>query len=566
MHSTNSKKCYGAIISLTVSASAASGQNTPSRFEHGCVVTDSKIASQVGADVLKKGGNAVDAAIATAFALAVTFPTAGNIGGGGFMLVRLADGRSIAIDYRERAPLAATKGMYLDSSGNVIRGLSTSGYRAVGVPGTVAGMWEAHKRFGSLPWKALVQPAVDLAKNGFIVSFDLGQSLRQAGLFFAPFPESIRIFNRNGKFYEWGERLIQPELAVTLARIRDRGSDGFYQGETARLLSADMRASGGLITEKDLKGYKVTLREPLKGSYRGHEILTMPPPSSGGIALLQMLGMLESFDLKSQGFASSGAYHLMIESMKRAFADRAAHLGDPDFAKVPVAQLLNPNYIGELRKGIDPLRAKPATDIKALSIKESEHTTHFSVVDKDGNAVANTYTLNTGYGSGAVAKGLGFLLNNEMDDFASKVGVPNAYGLIQGDANSIQPQKRPLSSMTPTIVLKDGKLLYVYGSPGGPTIINTVLQTTINLIDFEMNVQRAVSAPRIHHQWLPDEVRYEPIGLNPDTRAALEKMGHKLAARGGSMGSCLAIAIDPRTGHRLAGVDPRSEDAGAAGN
>jgi len=322
----------------------------------------------------------------------------------------------------------------------------------------------------------------------------------------------------------------------------------------------------GLITEEDLKAYKVTIREPLRGSYRGHEILTMPPPSSGGIALLQMLGMLESFDLKAQGFASSGAYHLMIETMKRAFADRAAHLGDPDFASVPVAQLLDANYIGELRKSINPIKATSASEIKALTIRESDHTTHFSVVDKDGNAVANTYTINSGYGSGTVAKGLGFLLNNEMDDFASKPGVPNAYGLIQGDANSIQPQKRPLSSMTPTIVTKDGKLLYVYGSPGGPTIINTVLQTTINLIDFEMNVQRAVSSPRIHHQWLPDEVRYESLGLNADTRAALEKMGHKFPARGTSMGSCLAIAIDPLTGHRLAGVDPRSEDAGAAGN
>ena len=565
MRGTNRKKRRILLVTLTLVSGVATGQNTPARFEHGCVVSDCKIASQVGADILKKGGNAVDAAIATAFALAVTYPTAGNIGGGGFMLVRLANGQSIAIDYRERAPLKATKDMYLDASGNVIKGLSTSGYKAVGVPGTVAGMWEAHRRFGKQPWKGLVQPAVDLAKKGFEVSFDLGQSLRLASLIFGPFPESVRIFNRNGKFYEWGEKFIQPELAETLARIRDRGSDGFYLGETARSLADDMRANGGLITEEDLKSYRVTVREPLKGSYRGREILTMPPPSSGGIALLQMLGMLESFDLKSLGFASSGAYHLMIESMKRAFADRAAHLGDPDFAKIPVAQLLNADYIGELRKGIDPLRAKPATDIKSLTIKESEHTTHFSVVDKDGNAVANTYTINSGYGSGVVAKGLGFLLNNEMDDFASKVGVPNAYGLIQGGANSIQPQKRPLSSMTPTIVLKDGKLLYVYGSPGGPTIINTVLQTTINLIDFEMNIQRAVSAPRIHHQWLPDEVRYEMLGLNSDTRAALEKMGHKFAARGGSMGSCLAIAIDPRTGHRLAGVDPRSDDAGAVG-
>lgn len=564
----NCKVLNVATIALTLLPPFATGQNTPTRFEHGCVVTDSKIASQVGADILKRGGNAVDAAIATAFALAVTYPTAGNLGGGGFMLVRLANGQSIAIDYRERAPLKATKDMYLDAAGKVVPNLSTVGYKAAGVPGTVAGMWEAHKRFGKLKWPELVQPAVDLARNGFELSFDLSQSLRSMSRLFSQFPESYRVFNRSGKFYEWGEKLVQPELAATLARVRDKGAEGFYVGETARLLAADMRANGGLITDEDLKSYKVSVREPLEGSYRGHEILTMPPPSSGGIALLQMLGILERFDLRALGFGSSGAYHLMVESMKRAFADRAAHLGDPDFAKVPVANLLDADYIGGLRQSIVKDRATPASEVKAgiFAAKEGEHTTHFSVVDRDGNAVANTYTINSGYGSGAVAKGLGFLLNNEMDDFTAKAGVPNIYGLIQGEANAVQPQKRPLSSMTPTIVLKDGKLAYVFGSPGGPTIINTVLQTLVNLVDFGMNVQRAVSAPRIHHQWLPDEIRYEPLGLNPDTRIVLEKIGHKFAARGGSMGSCLAIAIDPRTGHRLAGVDPRSEDAGAAGH
>lgn len=564
----NCKVLNAANIALTLLSATAVGQNTPARFEHGCVVTDSKIASQVGADILKKGGNAVDAAIATAFALAVTYPTAGNLGGGGFMLVRLAKGESTAIDYRERAPLKATKDMYLDAAGRVVPNLSTVGYKAAGVPGTVAGLWEAHKRFGKLKWPELVQPAVDLAKNGFELSFDLSQSLRLMSRLFSQFPESYRVFNRGGKFYEWGEKLVQPELAATLARVRDQGSEGFYAGETAKLLALVMRANGGLITEEDLKSYKVTVREPLKGNYRGHEILTMPPPSSGGIALLQMLGILEGFDLRALGFGSSGAYHLMVESMKRAFADRAAHLGDPDFAKVPVANLLDADYIGGLRQSIVKDRATPASEVKAgiFAAKEGEHTTHFSVVDRDGNAVANTYTINSGYGSGAVAKGLGFLLNNEMDDFTAKAGVPNIYGLIQGEANAVQPQKRPLSSMTPTIVLKDGKLAYVFGSPGGPTIINTVLQTLVNLVDFGMNVQRAVSAPRIHHQWLPDEIRYEPLGLNPDTRAALEKMGHKFAARGGSMGSCLAIAVEARNGHRVVGVDPRSEDAGAAGH
>jgi gamma-glutamyltranspeptidase / glutathione hydrolase len=545
----------------------AGAQNTPARFREAAVVTDSAIASQVGADILTQGGNAVDAAVATAFALAVTYPTAGNLGGGGFMLVRMADGNAVAIDYRERAPLAAARDMFLDAQGNVAARLSTVGYKAAAVPGTVAGMWEAHQRFGKLPWKNLLDPAVRLARTGFPVSHSLADELQRMSRLFSQFPESRRIFNRNGTFYRWGEKLIQSDLSGTLERIRDLGRKGFYEGETARLLAADMKANGGLITEEDLRAYEVSVRQPLRGSYRGHEILTMPPPSSGGIALLQMLGVLESYDLRGLGFGTSGAYHLMIEAMKRAFADRAAHLGDPDFAKVPVNQLLAVTRIVEMRQSIDPLKATPASHVRAgdFPVREGEHTTHFSVVDGAGNAVSNTYTINTGYGSGVVVKGLGFLLNNEMDDFAAKVGVPNAYGLIQGEANAIAPRKRPLSSMTPTIVLKGGKLAYVLGSPGGPTIINTVLQTLLNLVDFEMNVQRAVGAPRIHHQWLPDEVRHEPFGLNADTRAVLEKMGHRFAPRAVSMGSCNAIALDPKTGDRLVGVDPRSEDAGAAG-
>jgi gamma-glutamyltranspeptidase / glutathione hydrolase len=546
----------------------AEAQNDPARFRHGVVVSDSAIASQVGADILKKGGNAVDAAIATAFALAVTLPAAGNVGGGGFMLVRLKDGSSLAIDYRERAPRKATKDMYLNSEGRVVAGLSTIGYRAAGVPGTVAGMAEAHRRYGSRPWKELVEPAVRLAREGFPVSHDLAQGLRGASGLFRQFPESYRVFNRNGRFYEWGDKLVQTDLSLTLARIRDHGAKGFYEGETARLLAADMRANQGLMDEEDLRAYQVKVRTPLKGSYRGHEILTMPPPSSGGIAVLQMLGMLEPFDLKTMGFGSSGALHLSIEAMKRAFADRAAHLGDPDYAQVPVSALLDPSYITSIRAKIDPGKATPASEIKAgvFGGGEGEHTTHFSAVDREGNAVANTYTINSGYGSGAVAKGLGFLLNNEMDDFAAKVGVPNAYGLIQGEANAIAPFKRPLSSMTPTIVVKDGKLSLVVGSPGGPTIINTVLQTILNVTVHGMNVQRAVAAPRIHHQWLPDEVRFEPLGLNADTRAVLEKLGHRFATRASTMGSCHAVMADPEAGHRLAGVDPRTPDAGAAGH
>lgn len=555
-------------LALSLLSSAIPAQNTPFRTEKGLVVSDSAIASEVGAEILRKGGTAVDAAIATAFSLAVTYPTAGNLGGGGFMVVRQADGTAIAIDYRERAPRRATRDMYLDDQGRVRAGASTIGYLAAGVPGTVAGMAEAHRRFGKLPWRELVDPAVRLARNGFVLSHDLSQELQRMSGLFSRFPESRRIFNRDGKFYSWGENFIQSDLANTIERVRNEGEKGFYEGQTAQLLAADMKANGGLIDEEDMKGYRVTVRDVLRGSYRGYEVLTMPPPSSGGIALLQMLGIVEGFDLRAAGFGSSGAYHLMIESMKRAFADRAAHLGDPDFAKVPVESLMKPAYWVEMRRSIDLNKATPATDIKAgdFGVRESEHTTHFSVVDTAGNAVANTYTINSGYGSGAVAKGLGFLLNNEMDDFAAKVGVPNAYGLIQGEANAIQPGKRPLSSMTPTILAKDGKLSYVIGSPGGPTIINTVFQTILNLADFDMNIQRAVGAPRIHHQWLPDEVRYEPLGLNADARALLEKLGHKFAARAGSMGSCNAIAIDPRTGHRLAGIDPRSADAGAAGH
>jgi gamma-glutamyltranspeptidase/glutathione hydrolase len=560
-------RILGLIGVLTALPLQATAQNAPARFRHEAVVSDCKIASHVGAGVLRKGGNAVDASIATAFALAVTYPTAGNIGGGGFMLVRTSKGETVAIDYRERAPLKATRGMYLDPAGNVVPEASTVGYRAAGVPGTVAGMWEAHRRFGKLPWRDLVQPSVELAENGFAISYDLARSLKSMSRLFSRFPESSRIFNRQGRFYEWGEKLVQPELGRTLSRIRDQGPKGFYAGETARLLEEDMRSNGGLITEEDLEAYRVVVREPLNGRYRGCEVLTMPPPSSGGVALLQMLGILEAYELAGMGFGSSATSHLLIEAMKRAFADRAAHMGDPDFVRVPLAQLLDATYIGGLRKGIQPNKATPASEIKAsvFGSRESEHTTHFSVVDREGNAVANTYTINSGYGSGAVAKGLGFLLNNEMDDFAAKVGVPNAYGLIQGEANAIQPLKRPLSSMTPTIVLRDGKLAYVLGSPGGPTIINTVLQTILNLVDFEMNVQRAVAGPRIHHQWLPDEVRYEPGGLNADTKLALEALGHKFASRPSFMGSCMAIAVDPSTGHRLAGVDPRSDDGGAAG-
>lgn len=538
----------------------------PTRARQELVISDSALASQVGAAVMRKGGNAVDAAIATGFALAVTFPAAGNIGGGGFMLVRMADGRQVAIDFREIAPASATKNMYLDKAGNVISRLSLDGYKASGVPGTVAGMWEAHRRFGKLAWKELVEPARKLAADGYMVSYDFAGSLRASGKLFKNFPESWQGLCRNGRYYVWGETFKQPDLASTLARVRDQGPQDFYRGKTAHLIAADMKAHGGLITLADLAGYKVEARKPLVGTYRGYQIVTMPPPSSGGVALIEMLNILQGYNLGGMGFGSAARNHLIVEAMKRAFADRSQFMGDPAFVKVPVEQLIDPKYADELRGKIDPDRDTPSSEIHpgAGMIHEGNHTTHYTVVDREGNAVATTYTLNTGYGSGVLVKGAGFLLNNEMDDFASKVGVPNVFGLIQGEANTILPGKRPLSSMTPTIVLKGGKLFMALGSPGGPTIINTVLQTIINVVDHGMNVQEGVSAPRFHHQWLPDVITVEPRGFPADVRRALESMGHKVKITG-RMGSCHAIMIDPKTGHRLGGVDPRVDGAGAAG-
>lgn len=542
----------------------------PIRAEHGMVVSDSQIASEVGRDILKKGGNAVDAAVATGFALAVTFPAAGNLGGGGFMVVRMADGRTVAIDYRETAPEAATRDMYIGKDGKLTKD-SLIGFKASGVPGTVAGMAEAHRLYGKLPWKAVVEPSVRLARDGFAMPFGLAESLKATSRSFQPFPASYAQFCRNGKFYQAGETFKQPDLGRTLALVRDRGVDGFYIGETAEKIATAMKSSNGLITKKDLGLYKLKVRAPLKGMYRGYEVITMPPPSSGGIALLQMLGMMERDDPKELGFQSSGYLHLIAESMKRAFADRAVHLGDPDFVKVPTAELLNGDYLKARRKEITD-KATPSKNIKAYggkqssSTEESPDTTHYSVVDSAGNAVSNTYTLNGGFGCFAVAEGTGVLMNNEMDDFASMVGVPNGYGLIQGESNAIAPGKRPLSSMTPTIVTENGKLVLVVGSPGGPTIINTVLQTIQNVVDFEMSIQRAVSAPRFHHQWMPDEIRWEPFGLPADVKAALTAKGHIIRPTAAAMGSCNCIEVDAATGHRLAGVDPRISTAGAAGH
>jgi gamma-glutamyltranspeptidase/glutathione hydrolase len=557
------KKLLALLLLLALPLHAASKQ--PVRAKNAMVASTSDIASRIGADIMKKGGNAVDAAAAVSLALAVTWPSAGNLGGGGFMLIRKADGKAEAIDYRERAPLAATREMYLDANGNVVKGLSSQGYKAVGVPGTVAGIALAHKRHGKLPWSEIVEPARKLAADGFTVNYHLARSLayRTTQERMADFPESRRIFLRDGKLYEMGETFVQPDLAATLARIKANPRD-FYEGETARLIAADMKAHGGIITAEDLKTYEPTIREPLRGTYRGHEIMTMPPPSSGGIALLEMLNILEPYDLKAMGWHSAKYFHTVVEAQRRAFADRAEFLGDTDFVKVPVTGMISRQYANERRADIDPAKATPSMSVAKgkPAVYESPDTTHFTIIDPAGNVVSSTYTLNDSFGSGVTVKGTGFLLNDEMDDFTSKPGVPNDYQLIQGEANAIEPKKRPLSSMTPTIVLKDGKVRFAVGSPGGPTIINTVLHVVLNVIDFDMSIQAAVDAPRFHHQWTPDLIFWEPFGVNPDTRTMLEAMGHKfrdipgMSSTPGMIGDAHAILID-ENGWRLGASDPR---------
>lgn len=531
----------------------------PARARHGMVASTSEIASKVGVEIMKRGGNAIDAAVGVGLALAVTWPSAGNLGGGGFMLIRRADGTSEIIDYRERAPLAASRDMYLDKQGNVIKDASTVGYKSIGVPGTVAGLALALKRHGKLAWGDVVEPARKLAAEGFAVNHHTSRSIKGSQELLAKFPESKRIFLRDGKHYEEGDMFAQPELAEALARLKQSGPRDFYEGKTASLIVEDMKANGGLIMAQDLKEYEPTIRKPLKGTYRGYEILTMPPPSSGGAALIEMLNMLEHYKLDELGHNSSEAIHLLIEAQRRAFADRAEFLGDADFVKVPVEGLISKKYAAELVKSINLNRATPSKEVRAGNPAgyESTDTTHYTVIDAEGNVVSNTYTLNNSYGSGVTARGTGILLNNEMDDFTSKPGVPNAYGLLQSENNAIAPRKRPLSAMTPTIVLKDGQVYFAVGSPGGPTIINTVLQVIINIIDFKMNIQQAIDAPRLHHQWMPDQIRWEPYGLNRDTKRALEKLGHVFAEKAGNIGDAEGIMIEPKTGMRLGASDPR---------
>ncbi len=562
---------------LTQSRTTHAASRQPVRGKHGMVASVSEIASKVGVDILKRGGNAVDAAVAVGLALAVVWPSAGNLGGGGFMVIRQANGKATAIDYREMGHAAAHRNVYLNDKGDYIAESSTFGHAAAGVPGTVAGMAFALEKYGTMKWADVAEPARRLAAEGFPVWYQLERSLKGAARSLSRYPETKRIFLRNGKPYETGEIFKQPELAAVFERMIKQGPREFYEGKTARLIEEGMkRAAGGdqsvnlkdkiWMTVEDLKNYKAVEREPLRSTYRGHEIITMSPPSSGGVAMIEMLNILERYDLKSMGAGSSQAIHLMVEAMRRAFADRAEFLGDTDFVKVPVAGLISRKYADKLAATIDPDRASTSQEIKNGNPLpfESEETTHFTVVDKEGNVASNTYTLNGSFGNKITVEGGGFLLNNEMDDFAAKPGSPNLYGLIQGEANAVAARKRPLSAMTPTIVLKDGKLWFAVGSPGGPTIINTVSQVIINIIDHGMDIQQAIDWPRFHHQWMPDLVRFEPYGLSPDTLKRLQDMGHKLSVRpdsegGKYMGDAEGIMIEDETGIRLGGSDPRRD-------
>lgn len=525
---------------LAVTMVWAAHATEPVRARHGMVASNDLLASQVGVDVLKKGGNAVDAAVAVGFALAVTYPAAGNLGGGGFMLIRKADGAATFIDFREKAPASANRDMYRtvknpeairsDYQGEQMRlELSESivGWRAPGVPGTVRGLEMASRKYGRKPWKDLVMPAVKLARDGFPVSYMLSASLKNSTRLLGRFAETNRIFLRNGKYYEAGETFRQPDLAKVLERVAKQGSKGFYEGETAQRIAKAMQENGGEITLADLKNYHAVERAPLVTEYKGHKVITAPPPSSGGVGIVQMLGMLDGSGYEQGGFNAASTWHYLAEVMRRYYADRSEYLADPDFYAVPLGRLLDRQYLAARRASIDRGKATPSQTIapgKAAGF-ESMETTHFSVVDSEGNAVSLTYTLNGSYGSGVTVPGTGILLNNEMDDFATKPGEANMFGLVQGEANKVEPGKRPLSSMTPTIVEKDGKLKLVVGSPGGGRIINAVLQAIINVIDFGMNAQEAVDAPRIHHQWQPDKLYVQP-GVSPDTKTLLRQMGH----------------------------------------
>lgn len=533
------------------------GKNNSGQYRNGMVVSAHPAASKVGLEILKKGGNAVDAAVAVQFALAVVFPSAGNLGGGGFMVYRSAAGDIASLDFREKAPGKAFRDMYLDTAGNAIADKSLYGHLAAGVPGSVDGMVQAHAKYGKLSWREVVQPALDLASNGFPVTESQART-------FTRLQDDFKKYNPDKSYYikdQWnaGELWVQEDLANTLRLIRDKGREGFYAGEVAGHIEAEMKSGGGLISKEDLKNYHSVWREPVVGNYKEYKVITMPPPSSGGIALLQLLNSVEPYPLKRWGLNSDSTVQVMVEAERRVYADRATHLGDPDFYKVPQKYLVMPLYSKYRMSDFNWDKASLSSDIRAGEVPpESEETTHFSVVDREGNAVAITTTLNGSYGSMVFVKGAGFLLNNEMDDFSVKPGSPNMYGLLGGEANSIQPGKRMLSSMTPTILEKDGQLFMVVGTPGGSTIITSVFQTILNVVEFDKDMQAAVSAKRFHHQWYPDEVVTEKQALDSATVERLEKKGYKIRERG-AIGRVDAI-LKTRWGYYEGGADPRGDD------
>jgi gamma-glutamyltranspeptidase/glutathione hydrolase len=533
--------------------------------KHGMVSSQEALASRIGVDILKQGGNAVDAAVAVGYALAVTLPRAGNIGGGGFMLVHLAkENKTIAIDYREMAPSRAHRDIFLDDKGNAVNKLSREHGLAVGVPGTVMGMELALSKYGTMKREQVIAPAIKLAREGISVTSDLANSLDGVKRRISQWPSSAAIFYKaDGSSFVPGEIIKQPELAHSLELIAKQGSKGFYQGETAEKLVSAIQAAGGIMTLEDLNNYQAIERQPVRGHYRGYEVVSMPPPSSGGIHIIEILNILEQYPIHDLGHNTAATLHLMAEAMRRAYADRSEYLGDPDFYPVPVKALLSPDYAKTLAKSIDSKHATPSSQVKPgkLAPYESDQTTHYSVVDKWGNAVSNTYTLNFSYGSGLVADGTGILLNNEMDDFSAKPGTPNGYGLVGGEANSVQGNKRPLSSMSPTMIMKDGQPFLVTGSPGGARIITTVLQIIMNVIDHDLNIAEASFAPRMHHQWLPDEIRVER-SLNGDTIALLEAMGHQVKVKS-SMGSTQSIMVTEEG--KFGASDPRRAGSEAAG-
>lgn len=527
---TNVRWMAAAIISvsLVTFGAARAASVAPVAAQNGMVVSAQHLATQVGVDVLKRGGNAVDAAVAVGYALAVVYPAAGNLGGGGFMTIQLADGRKTFLDFRETAPKAATANMYLDKDGNVIKGISTKGHLAVGVPGSVSGMEYAREKYGTMKRADLLAPAIQFAEQGFVLDQGDIDLLRTATDDFKDDPASSAIFLNNGQPFGVGDRLLQSELAKTLREISSKGTDGFYKGWVGSAIVASSQAGKGLLTQDDLDGYKTRELAPVECDYRGYHVISAPPPSSCGVVICEILNILEGYPLKELGYHSAQAVHVQIEAMRHAYVDRNSYLGDPDFVKNPLDRLLDKNYATKIRAVIDPNKAAISKDIKpGVAPHEGSNTTHYSIADKDGNAVSVTYTLNDWFGAKVTAAKTGVLLNDEMDDFTAKVGVPNLYGLVQGEANAIAPGKRPLSSMSPTIVTKDGKTVMVVGTPGGSRIITAVLQTMINAIDYGMNAQEAVDMPRIHQQWLPDMTNVENYALSPDTQKILEGMGHK---------------------------------------